>query len=437
MKNEIEFDTSGGFSAYHSTSETIFTETKTPSSSKPVIKDSGNLEYAIWGDDNLRPQKLFEYIEGNDLIPTLLDFKVRSFYGDGLIYGYDVVDEVTGLDKFKRVVEPEVDEWLEKIAVERYLLSVAHDYYALKNAFAELSVSVGGRIENISCKDATMCRLSKQDANGKINTVYVNANWDNGGTAENSIKVIAINPDFDIPSQIQPGRNHIIPLRQQRRGRVYYDKAEWEALIEAGWLDLATMIPQYKKKLMENQLSIKYHVQVPDYWWKWKFKDWDSMDAKTQKEKKQEEVSNFVEFMKGTKNAGNVFFTAFKYDERINKEFPGWKINILEMPKGGEYLEDSQETDFHITRAFGVDPTIVGIGPGKGHQSGSGSDKRVASNHYNQLTAADHDIMLSPINIAARINGFNKYAEAGKRLYFMTKGFFIATLDQVTEQKRN
>lgn len=437
MKNEIVFDESSSFSAYHKTSETIFSEVKTPNASKPIIKDSSSLEYAIWGEDNLRPQKLIQYIEANDLIPTIIDFKVRSFYGDGLVYGYDEVDETTGADKFKRLVVPEIDEWLEKIAIHRYLLKVADDYYSLKNAFVELSVSVGGRVENITCKDASMCRLSKQDNAGKINTVYVNANWDNGGTAENSIKVQAIDPDYDVAGQIKPGKNHIIPLRKQRRGRFYYDKAEWEALIEAGWIDLATLIPQYKKKLMENQLSIKYHVQIPDYWWKWKFKNWDSMDAKQQAEKKQAEVTNFVEFMKGTKNAGNVFFTTFKYDERINKEFPGWKINILEMPKGGEYIEDSQETDFHIIRAFGVDPTIVGIGPGKGHQSGSGSDKRVASNHYNQLTAADHDIMISPIDIAAKINGFNSYVPEGKKLYFMTKSFFIATLDQVTEEKRN
>lgn len=78
-------------------------------------------------------------------------------------------------------------------------------------------------------------------------------------------------------------------------------------------------------------------------------------------------------------------------------------------------------------RAVGVDPTLVGDGPGKKMGGGSGSDKRIAFNIYVALLQAYRDVILEPLYFIAEYNGWRKKY---KGLKFKTVEVELQTLDQ-------
>ena len=115
-------------------------------------------------------------------------------------------------------------------------------------------------------------------------------------------------------------------------------------------------------------------------YWKFRWPNWDSLSAKKQEEKKQEVLKEFIDFVTGTDNAGMAFISEYNDDPDFKDKYPGWEIETLEGDfKGGEYVEDSREADFIITRAFNVSGQLI-QSPLKGQSSGSGSDIRVALN---------------------------------------------------------
>lgn len=408
-----------------------------PAPKDPVIEDGNKKEWALWGSDNLKPQTLVTSIEESDIIPMILDKKAKMLYSGGLVYG-----TVENTDKGRVMTPlnvPEIDEALERMNVNRYCMEAAEDYYTFNNVFVELRKNLGGKeIIDITCTDATMCRLSRQKPNGVIDKTFVNANWNLGGKKEHIRTVTSINPNYDLAGQVLELKDLYImmPLRTQSRGRMYYARAPWEGIIDSGWLELAQSIPTFKKSLMENQMSIRWHVEVPDYWWGWKYKNWEKLSDTERIEKQKTETAAFSNFLTGAENAGKTFMSTFRVD-KLGKEYAGWKVNPIKAnDKGGEYIEDSQEADFHIARSFGIDPTLVGVAPGKGHSSGSGSDKRVAYNMALLGTKPDADFILQPLYVISKFNRWAEKYAPGKRLEFWFQNYFIATLDQVNNEKR-
>ncbi len=415
--------------------------TKTGKPYDTVKREFTSEVFSPWGDNNLRPQDLVGYVERNDLIPTIIDFKARALYSQGIAYGYE--DIVDGKKVFTRVLISEIEEFFESARINNYLIEAADDLYTFRNEFVEFRRDAQLKIIEISCIDATECRLEKQDpADGMIKNIYVNANWDNGGSASNSDVVSALYPHYDVANQILASKKlrAILPLRTVRRGRKYYDKAEWEGLIDTGWLDLSQSIPKFKKSLMENQIYPKWHVQIPENYWPWRFKDWSKLDDKKKEENIAAVLDEFISFMKGADKAGNAFISTYRYNETMMKEYPTWRIEPIKADmKGGEYIEDSQEADFHIVRAFGVAPPLIGISPGKGMSAGSGSDIRVLFNKHLLMEKSAQDRLLYPLQIAATVNGWHKkYASVlkDKPLKFLCESYFMATLDQVNNENR-
>ena len=184
---------------------------------------------------------------------------------------------------------------------------------------------------------------------------------------------------------------------------------------------------------MKNQIGIRYIIHVPDYWWKWKYKEWDSFSPDEQREKIQTEYKNAEKFLTGEANAGKILFTSYKFSEDLQKEYPGWRVEeVGNKWKDGMYIEDSHEASAHLLYAMGFDPTLVGFSPGKNHTSaGSGSDKRVAYNIYMAGIHPARDLILEPLNLLTRYN--QQYAGWPKNLRWPSVYQSIETLDTGSE----
>jgi hypothetical protein len=294
-------------------------------------------------------------------------------------------------------------------------MEAGSDFYWFYNYFPEMIVSNDrSKIVSISAQEASFCRWEKPNSStGLVERCYINANWDNGGKEDSpeTIVVPVLDPYYDPVGNLKArkdGFKYIYPVSYPSPGNSFYQLAPWDSLRKNGWLELASMIPKWKKALMKNQLSIKYHIEIPEYYWRWKYKTWDEMGQDQQVAARKKEMTEFNDFLTGEENAGKSVMTSSKFDAGSNTKYPGWTITVLDdKMKDGTYIEDSQEASAHILFALGVDGTLIGNSPGKSMGAGSGSDKRVAFNQYIILRKAEEDLILEPLNFIRKYNGWD------------------------------
>lgn len=390
-----------------------------------------------WGESNDFPQQLMELGSKNTIIAQTMEKKVAFLYGKGIqpyyLEGYNEMGEEilkpVPLDK-----EAEVWEFLRRSNISRYLMEAAMDLYWFHNPFPEMILSKNRKkIVQLVAQEATDCRWEVMGNDGIVKHCYINANWPD--MDEKLItKVKAIDPYHPYRWELlqeDNGYKYIYPLSYPTPGKKYYQLAPWYSAEQSGWLAVAQAIPQWKKALMQNQITVKYIIKVPDYWWEWKYANWKSMKPEEKVKAQQTEYEKVEKFLAGAEQAGKTFMTTFKWDPTQNRELPGWEITPVDNKwKDGMYIEDSQEASAHLLYALGVDPTLVGFSPGKNHTSaGSGSDKRVAYNMYVESLEPHRDLLLEPLYFIGVYNGWPS------NLKWKFRYTQISTLQNGTETK--
>ena len=220
---------------------------------------------------------------------------------------------------------------------------------------------------------------------------------------------------------------------------------DWNTARNSGWMDISKVIAMFKKYLMENQASIKYHIHIDMDYWPMRFgkEEWNKMDISQKQSAQQAELNAWKKFMKGSGGAGNVHVSSMEWLDRhqMHREF--WKIEELKghITKDGVYVEDSREASEHKISALGLHQSMIGNAPGGSLGAGSGSGNRVAFNQRLSMAKFAQDRALAPLNLIARFNGWHekllprkiegeKYA--GK-LEFRVRNSLITTLDTGAE----
>uniref|UniRef100_F4C2D1 Phage portal protein n=1 Tax=Sphingobacterium sp. (strain 21) TaxID=743722 RepID=F4C2D1_SPHS2 len=403
-------------------------------SATPVEKDQNTSEViAFWGEDNDFPQKVIEDAELSTEIPALLDWKGRVLQGRRVLPFLEEWDDAKQDFIYKYVPDQDIIDFLNQRTTKRYFQEAANDFVWFWNVFPELIKSESGdKIAQIVCQDASYCRFEKMDKKGKVNYCYINANWPDAKVDDpETIKRKVIDPyQFDAIEVIKADRattNYIYPVSYPSPGKNYYQLAPWNGYRTSGWQKIAQAVPKSKAEMTAKLLSAKYILSIPINYWPTIYKDWAKLKPEEQREKKKQKVSEINTQLTGAENAGKTILTEVGYD--INgKEIPAWKIEPIKGHEvNKEQLEDSREASEHLMRALGVDPTLVGDGPGKKMGGGSGSDKRVAINIYIGLQQPHRDVILEPLNFIAEFNGWKA---SYPNLVFRTIEIRLETLDK-------
>jgi hypothetical protein len=411
-----------------------------------TIDDSFNGKYMPWGDDNLHPQNTITQLENSDLLPSVIDFKKKALTSGGLQYGN--ISFVDGEEVFEPRQIQEIEDWLEQTEIQNYLEEATLDFYTHANFFPEVILNVGRKITGLYCLDAAFCRMAIPEKTGKYRgnyrNIYVSADWDYSAHSQDAALIQAVDPYYKVVEQIQQGKGYkfTLPIRNQVRGKLHYQTGCVDWLINSGWLKVAKQIPLWKNEMMSKQLSIKYHIEVNKSYWTNRYNEWDKFSDLDKSNKRQAVYKKFIKYFQGKSGANNTLFTEFTFDKQAKTEWPDFKVTVLETKafQDNAYIEQSSHSDLHIIRSQSVDHALIGLTPGKGFASGSGSDKRVAFNQHVLLTQPDQRKILRPLDYIAEINGWNK--KYGKktddgqtRIKFWFKNTFIATLDHGKDTK--
>lgn len=377
---------------------------------QPIKEGQEGEKLAKWGEDNLRPQWLETKIRQNELLASTLDRQSRLLYGGGVVYGTIEGYDEEGKEKFTPSKPiPEIDEFLRRLQYSQYFTYSCHAFYRFFNIFPSLILSANRKkIHTIIPNKTTYCRWGKENNRGVKEKCYLSANWENDPVLSKCINIAVLDKMIDPITALKEGAEmeYIYPVTYPTENH-NYAWAPWESMFESGWYDVAMSIPKFKKAMFLNQISIKYHIQIHERWWIWKYPDFEDVTIEKRHEYMKNEQKSFQKVMVGEEKALMTLMTTDFYDSATQSHIPGWKITAIDdKVKSDTYIEDGKEANQNLLYALGFDPAIVGSAPGNMTSSGSGTDKEAAIKIHLKSCQIHQDTVLEPVKFAFEFNGF-------------------------------
>lgn len=411
--------------------------------SQPIVKDNLTINttgMVSWGDANDFPQEVLRKGRNSTIIPTALKWQANLISTPVIPFQVDYDDE--GKQKLTYVRDNEIYEFLNNRHFKRYQRESANDIFWFLNIFPELILSKNRKkITHIHPNDASYCRLGSQNDNGVSEFTYINANWPYGSVdSDETIKVRTLDPyQYDLVDwtrdQHTDAFKFIYPSSYPTPGTTFYQLAHWDGIRTSGWLDVLAKVPQLKKALFENQMTIKYHIEIPREYWEYQFGDeWRQGDDAKRTLIKNNKLAEIQRRMMGAEKAGIAMATEFGVSSIDGKTIEGWKINVLpDKLKDGAYLADNMEATAHLLYALGIDPALFGFASKEMGSRSGGSDKRESLLIYLSQLQPYRDVQYEPLNFIADYNGWRKKYPG---LTFGTTQTLLTTLDTGSGSKQ-
>ncbi|MFW5830745.1 MAG: hypothetical protein ACOCVA_00750, partial [Prolixibacteraceae bacterium] len=250
-------------------------KTAEPKNDDPDKSTVGDIEISDWGTGNNFPDKSLNTIKSTGVLNSGLKF-IRNFtLGQGIfpvtVEGYD--DD--GNEVLKKVNDPKLYRFGQSRMVRRYLEKAARDYFKLGPAFVQFLPNADGtQLVGINTVNAKYCRLSIANQMGTIDKCVVSGRWpDNPG--EGDYSTYDVLDEYDPAADLKrrqwgkkiKGRSFIHVIRDSWSNNEYYSEPVWYSAYLAGWVDVAQKIPVFLKTAYKNQITWKWHVQIPYAFW--------------------------------------------------------------------------------------------------------------------------------------------------------------------------
>lgn len=375
----------------------------------------GNMEISPWGDENDFPQKADETIRKTGVLNSGLKF-IRNFtVGQGI---FPV--EVTGFDsagneELKVIDDKDLRKFCISRIVRRYIEKASRDYLKFGPAFVELVPNEeGNKIVGINVINALHCRYTVAKK-GIIEKCVVSGRWPDQPTERSEYSVIDVLDEYDPYADLErrrldrslKGKTVIFPVKDSWSNKDYYSEPIWHAAKLAGWVDIANKVPQFLLKAYENQISWKWHVQIPYAFWDRKFPASQYKDEKLRKEAIDKFLDDLEKNLTDSQNANKAIFSFFELNSSGKAE-EEWKITALDNKyKEGDKLITSAAANSEILFALMLNPNVMGAGmPGgtyAGNQGGSNIREAFLVNIANAWL--DRQNLLDPIECVLKFNG--------------------------------
>jgi len=395
----------------------------------------GDIRIADWGTGNNFPDTAIATISKVGVLNTGLKFTRNFTLGQG-IYPCLVVDYD---DKGNEVLKKANDKLLSVFAnsrmVRKYMAKSCRDLFKLGPGFVQLIMNeAGDKIVGINPINARYCRLSVADPKtGVIEKCVVSGKWpDTPGEGEYTVYDVL--DEYDPLADLQrrrwgkktAGKSFIYVIRDSWSNNEYYPEPLWYAAYLAGWVDIALQVPAFLKKAYANQITWKWHIQIPYAFWDKKFPATDFKSPDERKAAIESYMDAIEENLCGVENADKPIFTFFEINPTNGKAEEQWIIKPLENKLSNEQnLITSAAANSEIMFAIMVNPNVMGAGmPGgtyAGNQGGSNIREAFLVNIANAWL--DRQDLLDPIELVHRYNG------GDERIEWRFRNTILTTLD--------
>lgn len=425
-------------------------------------------EYFYWpaGEQNDDPDVCSDLIRGNRLLPSLIEKQVAILYGTGpMLYMEEIAEDGTSRRRYLK--DQEIQDWLEswqenglQDSYKDYLRKSIRSYYYSEGIYSQWALAkylltdkktlhpvVGlEHLSELRCRLATQTDISRKSdvTNRDFNRVMV-GNWRKAGT-QNEFKVFPrfspMNP-LSAPGAISYTKN------SNYETDIYATNVFFNGI--KSWIRGCNATPDYINSFLENSLSARHHVIIPEAWFTQKKNSLqDLCDLNAQKKAAGEpddklikikvgeqelnigteytdalldeyvhlELANLTNFLAGRgKNQGKTYATRSFINE--NGDVEKWEISEIPQ-KYKEYIEAQiaydKRADMVLLSAKGIDPSISNI-TSDGTISKSGADAYYNYIIYLTQQSIPEDVVCADLNRAIAINFPEKY-RSGIRIGF-------------------
>lgn len=371
-----------------------------------------------WGRDNAFPLKANEIISSTSVLNTGLKFLRELTVGQGIypckINGYDE----KGNEKLFPVTDKAVLDIVNSRMVRRYLEKISRDYFKLGCGNVELIPnSTGNRIVGLNVLNPLYWRFTTPNEYGACKCV-ISPNWSERYRFPDDVKKLDVLMDYspELEAQwryIKDGykKPFCYAIRDSWSNNDIYGEPIWLPAYILGWVDIAHMVPQFLKKAYKNQITWKWHIQIPYSFWDKKFPVSEYGGNSDQRKRDIQKYMDSIENnLCGVENAEKPLFSNYAINEANGKVEEEWKITALDNKyKGGDNLVTSAAANSEILFSLMVNPNVLGAGmPGgtyAGNQGGSNIREAFLVNIANAWI--DRQNLLDPVYLMLKSYGID------------------------------
>lgn len=390
--------------------------------------ESYGLSYTIWQDykvvnwgkhNNRFPQEAAKVIGGTSVLNTGLRFLQNLTLGQGLfpcrVEGY----EANGNEILSPVEDPALNRILNSRLIRRYLERASRDYFKYGLSAVQLIPDVtGSQIAGLNPINPLYFRLTQPDQFGRMKCI-VSGCWPQlpESTPDDHADILDTLAEYDTELQFQQlieqhalTSPKVMLVRDSWSNDEIYGEPVWLSAYILGWIDIARLVPKFLKKAYKNQITWKWHVQIPYSYWDKKFPRTAYKDINARKQAINKEMDIIEDNLCGTDNAEKPLFTNYCVNEASGKVEEEWKITALDNKyKGGDNLVTSAAANSEILFTLGVNPNVLGAGmPGGTYALQSGGSNIREAYLVNIANAWIHrQNFLDPIYLMLRSQGYN------------------------------
>lgn len=421
------------------------------SATKDTSTSVGSSTWADWGTDNQDPIRMADDIENSGVLSAGIHSKVRMALGKGIEPFLLLNVDHDGNEELEHIVDTDIQGWLEKNNSYLYSYKTIYNLLAYGWSATQLILSRDRKqINRIFATDVFDARLKKREpATGIIKEMFLHADWSSVASASdaNLSKIDVLREDYELQDLNERTSKFEFAIlhRMLHNGRQYYPRPLWKAA--QAWVKVSRAVPEFKKAMHKNQMTIKYLITISDSYWKREHRGWDTYDPKKRKEIIQDKYDEINNFLTGEQAQGKSIISG-KYTDPYTKAIvPDVEIQVLDdKMKEGRLLPDSAAADKQILFSMFFNPAIWGgnlLGDGASGGAGSGSDIREAFAVQIMLMHAERMLNCKVFDLVKHYNGWDKKYELPKevtlksgekktitpRLVFRYKSGLLTTLD--------
>lgn len=368
-----------------------------------------------WGSNNDFPTKANELIRSVGVLNTGLKF-IRNFtIGQGIfacrVKGYD--DQ--GNEQLEILNDPKLVTFCQGRMVRRYLEKAARDYLKYGKSDVQLIPNLEGtEMVGLNTLNSVYTRYTEA-VDGIIQQCIISGKWPDtpsSGDYETIDLLDEYDPFMDLENRrlkgSVKGKSFIYCIRDSWSNNDYYSEPIWYSAYLAGWIDVAKLVPGFLRKAFQNQITWKWHVQIPYSFWDRKFPVTEYKDIIARQSAIEEYMDKIEANLCGADNADKPIFTFFEINPNNGKTEEQWIITALDNKyKENDKLITSAAANSEILFSLMLNPNVLGAGmPGgiySGNQGGSNIREAFLVNIANAWL--DRQNLLDPLELYLSFNG--------------------------------
>lgn len=429
----------------NTTNSGIFSEIYSPNPPKDKIKEVtiDNLELVFqsnpilyWGRMNAFPQEILPEIEKCSVLEIGLKVLADFCLGQDLYYYTESIDE-TGNRVVKEIIDEEIESWLRNSRFTQFLDKATREYFKWGNIFPIYMLNTDKKVALVDIKDTPFMRLEKPNTNSfEIENVYYSQQWGKRGftvdiaTLKNRIAIkLPLLGEFGIPAQLATGNQftYCQHIKMHSSGS-HYGRAPWHAAYLNGWVGISSALPEMKKRLFNDSITINYIVYVHKEYWLSKYgQEWNTYSPEKRIGIIEEFQKSVEKNLVGKKNAYNTIFSSMDTTRDGSQIKTVEIVTIDNKLREGNLIPESHQADYMVLTSLGLDPNLMGVViPGGKSSGGSGSNIREAMIALQGRLRPDRENILQILYNVAEVNGWTK-KYTGLKFWF--KDWTINTLD--------